>query len=292
MALSISLLVPSLSWAAAKKDPPPTKALTQEAWRGTAQLFQLNFELIHGLLTREAEASFQSPSAQLRVQWNAASVGRLTKAYSFYAEGLTRLFPKHKATWIQIEQRIKWIKTISGAMRNDALSGTKGTTWVKPLKKLGKAKSLLLLMKKAPQQANNKQVEFLLGAISGLGAGAEMLGIFRLRQLVAVIKGSKGKKRKAALDKLQLVFAASVKNKVMFKKLRKMLPTAKWIPLFVYHTALFSVCARFIGKAYAPKAKKAATLLKQYKKRLSQLTASVKRANTSFKHIWRPASSE
>jgi hypothetical protein len=265
-------------------------SLDKVLWDGANTLFSNNLVIASSLLLREGRDDVTKAAHQLHIQWNAASIVRVSKAYAFYEKGMRTHFSKHLVNkrLKPLRQNISALVKAASALRKDALAGTRRKGWARPFQRILAYASGTILGPRPKKKLTTKQRSFLKEVIAGLGTGGEMLAFFRLRQLVA--DSQKAPANKAARKELLLFYRMVVRHMRLFRSLRKSLPKAKWLPLFSYHAVLLvRATARFGAslKKGTPKRKK--TLLAAYAKYKGMLEKSLRQSNSSFKHIWRPA---
>lgn len=286
-------LFPSVSWAGKKavgkasKNAKRSNRTPAWLWKGTDSFFRYHFLLVSDMMTEDGRGSFSRPKAQLRIQWNAASVLRLLRAYRHYTKGFEKHFPSKKAKWSALRGYIQILQKAAAAMRNDALSGTKGKKWSSLLIKLGKLKTTSVLGPQ-PKTISKSDRTFLFKVFSGMSEGSEFLGYFRTRQVENRCKALAQKGGLAAYQKEVRSFGKATRaNASFFRKVYIQTKKSKWTQLYVYHTTLLARSNRLLEQVFLGKhlSKKGFDVKKVEKKKWAQFEKYMRSLYTSLKKI-------
>jgi hypothetical protein len=271
------------------KKPSSKKVLpVASLWQGVEDMFHIGTFWSGQMLSREARRPFPNIDEQLRIQWNAEAVVRLSRAYFHYLKQLQTHFPKHGATWKKLEARWRRLVTIGVHQRSAALDGDFNKKIAPALKKFLTKKWLVFGDKKALSLAQRKA---LRSYVLDLGTGVEILAYYRLRQLKGLLFSKKATLRAQGRAGLKQFDKWMRKAK---GHLRRMMATTSKkarprIGVYVYHAELG---LRQSGRLRTMEKKPTKTKKTRYKKGLATWEASLRKANSSFGRLWRVAKSE
>lgn len=274
--------------AGAKKKPSKTRAvkkslssLALHSWPMMKHVFETGSQITRDLLLSSASQNLKKLEVRSRVQWNAGSLARFANAYMFYVKKLSDTFPKHASTWKKWRQRARSLGLASKLLRESALVG-------KP--KVGLKGSLLALKlwKKStlgatPKTLRGKKLKLVLDVISGLSTGIEFTSFHRLRQMERTLAT-----QPKAIVALKSFLRPVKKYRLNFRTLRKKL-SGKWTMLFVYHAELLFRATVYLGRASLAKGTKQQKMKNKYRRYVTMLNKSLRKANQSFAKFWRTA---
>jgi len=259
-------------------------------WASSLKLLEIGIRTGHDLLLQETKRSLSSDLHQVRIKWNAASIQRITGAYTYYTKRMRLQFPAVKKDIAILEKKVKLLNDAAKQLEKAAVDGKLNKlTMNMALQKILATK--LPVIGKHSKKLSEKKRKLLLASITGFATGNELLMFFRIRQVVRHLSGAKSTKEHKG--QIALVFNHMKYQRGVFRTLKRWLgKSTKGLGLFLYHSALLARCALLQSKASESPSTKRKKLVLRYRKRMRQLKQSLVKTNPSFGSLWRSAVDE